>query len=121
MTVKRLSNTGDYTFGNSQLDFLSNSPETVAQVIKTALLLWLGEWYLDVTLGMPWIQGVLGKHNQSIADVTVQDYILGVQGVTAIQQYLSIAQEDIRKYLATARIDTQYGTTPIQVANQQQL
>lgn len=118
MRVKRLSPSGDYTFGNSQLDFLANSPECVAQVVQTSLLLWLGEWYLDLTVGMPWIQAVLGKHNQATADVTAQDYILGVQGVTNIENYTSVAETDLRKYGAAAKIDTIYGTTALQVANQ---
>ncbi|MDH4163334.1 MAG: hypothetical protein OEW15_11695 [Nitrospirota bacterium] len=121
MRVKQLSPTGDYTFGNSQLNFLANSPECVAQVVYTSLLLWLGEWYLDLTVGMPWVQGVLGKHNQATADVTVQDYILGVQGVTAIETYTSIAQTEQRKYLATSRIDTLYGPTDLDVTNQRDL
>lgn len=119
MTVRKLSSTGDFTFGASQLNFLSNSPEAVAQVIQTSLLLWLGEWYLDLTKGMPWIQGVLGKHNQATADVTVQDYILQVQDVTDISQFSSIAQGDARKYSASARVDTTFGTTPVQIANSQ--
>lgn len=118
MTVRKLSVTGDYSFGSSQLDFLSNSPQAVAQVVQTSLLLWLGEWFLDLTQGMPWIQGVLGKHNQSTADVTVQDYILGIQGVTDIQTFTSIGNGDLRKYSASARINTLYGPTDIQVANQ---
>lgn len=117
MTVRTLSPTGDMTFGQSELNFLSNSPATVAQVVQTSLLLWLGEWYLDLTLGMPWIQGVLGKHNQETADVTVQDYILNIQGVTDIEEYASIDQQNIRLYKATSTIDTLYGPTPIDVAN----
>ncbi len=117
MRVRRLSPTGDFTFGASQLNFLADSPEAVAQIVQTSLLLWLAEWYLDLTKGMPWIQGVLGKHNLATADVTVQDYILQVQDVTDISQFSSIAQEDTRKYLASARIDTTFGPTSIQVAN----
>lgn len=117
MTVRKLSPTGDFTFGQSQLNFISNSPQTVAQVVMTSLKLWLGEWYLDVTLGMPWIQGVLGKNNQSTADITVQDYILGVQGVTDISKYASIDDQSTRKYSATCTIDTLYGSTPIDVEN----
>ena len=117
MTVRQLSPTGDFTFGQSQLNFLSNSPQAVAQVVQTSLLLWLGEWYLDQTLGMPWIQGVLGKHNQATADITVQDYILGVQGVTDITKYASIDQQDPRLYKAAGTLDTLYGRTPIDIAN----
>lgn len=117
MTVRKLSPLGDFQFGNSQLDFESNTPAAVAQVVKTSLLLWLGEWYLDVTVGMPWIQGVLGKHNRSTADVTVQDYILNVQGVTSIESYESIEQSDPRKYEASGRINTVYGPTAVNVEN----
>lgn len=117
MIVRQLSPTGDFTFGASQLNFLANSPAAVAQVVQTSLLLWLGEWYLDTTAGMPWIQGVLGKHNAETADVTVQDYILGVQGVTDISSYASVAQQPERDYFATATIDTLYGPTPVQIAN----
>lgn len=118
MTVRQLSPTGDFRFGNSQLDFISNTPATVAQVVQTSLLLWLGEWYLDVSLGMPWIEGVLGKHNQATADVTVQDYILNVQGVIDIASYNSEDIRDERRYLAQTNLDTLYGPTPLTILNQ---
>lgn len=118
MTVRKLSPTGDFTFGASQLNLMSNSPATVAQVVQTSLLLWLGEWYLDVTKGMPWLQGVLGKHNKETADVTIQDYILGVQGVTDIQDYVSIGEQPQRLYTGQCRVNTIYGPTPVEIANQ---
>lgn len=118
MRVRQLSPTGDFTFGASQLNFLINSPACVAQVVRTSLLLWLAEWYLDISAGMPWIQGVLGKHNQDTADLTVQDYILGIQGVTDISRYESIGQQPQRLYLAQTTIDTQFGPTNVQVTNQ---
>lgn len=117
MRVRQLSPTGDMTFGASQLNFLVNSPATVAQVVKTSLLLWLGEWYLDTSVGMPWVQGVLGKHSLDTADVTVQDYILSVQGVTDISEYVSASIQPERVYSASATIDTAYGPTPVQIAN----
>lgn len=118
MRVRKLSPTGDFTFGGGQLNYLVDSPACVGQVVKTSLLLWLGEWYLDTTVGMPWIQGVLGKHNQDTADLTVQDYILQVQGVTDISNYTSVGEQPQRNYVARAVIDTQYGPTPVDVSNQ---
>jgi hypothetical protein len=118
MRVRKLSPTGDFTFGSSQLNFLVNTPAAVGQIVKTSLLLWLGEWYLDTSVGMPWIQGVLGKHNLATADLTVQDYILGVPGVTDISVYTSVGEQPQRVYLANCSIDTQYGKTQVQVANQ---
>lgn len=118
MRVRQLSPTGDYQFGNSQLDFIANSPATVAQVVKTSLLLFLGEWYLDITLGMPWFEGVLGKNNQETADATVQDYILNVQGVTDIASFASKDERDIRHYSAQATLNTLYGPTALQISDQ---
>lgn len=117
MTVRKLSSTGDFTFGGGSANFYSNVPAAVGQVVGTSLLLFLGEWFLDQTIGMPWLEGVLGKHNQATADVTVQDYILGVQGVTDISSYGSIDNQDNRKYTASATIDTIYGPTPVQISN----
>jgi hypothetical protein len=118
MRVRALSPTGDYTFGNGALNFLIDIPEAVGQIVQTSTLLWLGEWYLDTTQGMPWIQGVLGKHNQSTADITVQDFILNITGVTDVQNFESAADTVNRKYSASLDIDTVYGTTPVQIANQ---
>jgi hypothetical protein len=118
MIVRKLSPTGDFTFGASQLNFLVNSPAAVGQVVRTSFLLWLGEWYLDTTLGMPWIQGVLGKHNQATADVTVQDYALSVTDVTDISAFTSIDTPDVRLYTASMTIDTLYGKTAVQITNQ---
>ena len=118
MRVRKLSSTGDMTFGNGLLDFWIDQPEAVAQVVQTSYLLWLGEWYLDVTLGMPWIQGVLGKHNQQTADVTVEDYGLGIQGVLDITNFSSSSDQDPRLYTASFLLDTIYGQTPVEIANQ---
>lgn len=117
MTLRQLSPIGDFKFGNSQLDFISDSPATVAQVVQTSLRLWLGEWFLDNTLGMPWIEGVLGKHTQEIADITVQDYILNVQGVTDIASFISEDLRDTRRYQATVKLNTIYGPTELEIAN----
>jgi hypothetical protein len=117
MTVRKLSSTGDMTFGSSQLNLMSNTPQTVAQVVQTSFLLWLGEWYVDTSLGMQWIQGVLGKHNQTTADLTVQNYALGIQGVVDISNFSSVDTQDNRNYLASLTIDTIYGPTPVQIAN----
>lgn len=118
MTVRLMSATGDMVFGNSQLDFISDTPAVVGQIVGTSLQLWLGEWYLDVAVGMPWIEGVLGKNNQATADVTVQDFILNIQGVTDISSFVSIADDDARNYEASCYIDTIYGRTPLQISTQ---
>ncbi|MFW3086591.1 hypothetical protein ACN6UI_27150, partial [Klebsiella aerogenes] len=55
MRYRREDDDGDYTFGQGDDTWLVNSPEAVAQAIKTRFLLWYGEWFLDTTEGTPWI------------------------------------------------------------------
>ena len=100
------------------LDFWVDQPEGVAQVVQTSLLLWLGEWSFDLTQGMPWIETVLGKFNEATADASVQDYVLGVEGVTGIENFLSASDQNTRRYTATFDLDTEYGETQAQIANQ---
>jgi hypothetical protein len=118
LRVRKLSPSGDMTFGASQLNFLIDTPAAVGQIVQTALLLWYGEWYLDITLGMPWIEGVLGKHNQATADTTVQDYILQLTGVTNIENFQSQNNQANRLYTATMNLDTEFGETEVAIANQ---
>jgi hypothetical protein len=115
MRVRALSPTGDYTFGASQLNFLVDSSAAVAQLVKTALLLWLGEWSYDISQGMPWFEDVIGKHSQATADLAIQNYILGIQGVTDITQFQSAVNAEGRTYVVTLFIQTQFSETPVQV------
>ncbi len=117
MRVRKLTALNDYSFGNGQLDFFINEPAAVGQVVKTSLLLWLGEWFPDTLVGCPYLQGVLGKYSQANADVVLQDYILQQQGVVDIQNYQSLANPDSRKLSVSLDLDTIYGPTPVQVAN----
>lgn len=117
MRYRKLSADDDYVFGNSQLDFYRDVPEAVAQSAKTRLLLWLGEWFLDVEEGTPFMQGILGKYSQTVADTTIQDRVLNGQGVVDIQNYESIKDADNRSLSVAFDLDTIYGPTAVQVAN----
>lgn len=134
MRYRQLSAVGDMTFGASQLNFLVDSPSTVAQAVQTNLQLWLGEWYLNTTDGTPYPEGVIGYHSQATADATIQAQILSiavtisstnvpsgatpgqsVQGVTTIDNYLSTIDPTSRAYSASCIINTIYGPTPLQI------
>jgi len=116
MRYRVLSSTGDYTFGQGQANFLIDSPETVAQVVQTSLLLWLGEFFLDVTAGIPYPEGILGKHSQSQADQTIIAYIESLQGVNGVENYSSTINPETRAYQSLgATLNTIYGPTPISI------
>lgn len=117
MRYRKLSPLGDYVFGNSEQDFYKDTPEAVGQSVETRLRLWLGEWFLNADEGTPYIQGVLGKHSQALADATIQDRVLNTTGVTGIEDYESSINGDTRKISVYFKLNTIFGPTTVQVSN----
>lgn len=107
MRYRKLSPTGDYTFGQGNQDFLVNTPETVAQAVQTRLLLLTGEWYLDQTEGTPYATQILGTNTRATRDLAVKRRILQTPGVKSLLSYASQVVD--RKFSVQAKIDTVYG------------
>ena len=105
--------TGDRIFGGSQAAFFQNDPVGVAQVVQTRLALWLGQWFLNVDDGMPWLTKVLGKYTASVRDATIRDRILSTPGVIGIASYASQFDPQTRKFFVQATINTAYGVAQI--------
>lgn len=116
-SVRKLSPTGDFVFGNGLNDFYKDVPEYTGQIVETSLLLFLGEWYLDTTAGVPYFNGVLGKHSQSLADATIQDAVLGVDTVVDIRNYQSTLNPDERSLSIEFTVDSAFGPTVVQMEN----
>jgi hypothetical protein len=115
MRYRKLSASGDYTFGHGSGNFYANSPSTVGQLVKTNLLLWQGEWFLDQTTGVPYAGSVLGKNTQSLYDIVIQAAVLGTEGVTQIMSYASSINLKTRRLTVNMTLNTAYGvvTSPI--------
>jgi hypothetical protein len=109
MRVRAMDANGDYTFGSGSGNFLVNSPQAVIQCVLTALKLWQGEWFLDITAGMPWDTEVLGFNTGSLYDTAVRNTILAVQGVTGIVAYSSSLNAATRALSIEVEISTAYG------------
>ena len=113
MRYRKLTADGDYTLG-SGADFLANSPETVAQAVRTRLDLWSGEWFINTADGTPWPDDILGKRFQrSNPDSAIKSRILGTPGVTELVEYSSAFDGETRKFSVAAKINTDYGTATI--------
>lgn len=116
MRYRKLSSTGDYSFGHGQLDFLINSPAAVAQAVETTLKLFQGEWYLNVNDGTPYLEGVVGMHSKAEADATILNVIQSVQGVQNIQNFQSVLDPSTRSYRTiSGTLNTIYGPTQLQI------
>jgi hypothetical protein len=113
MLYRKLDSNDDYSFGQGKLNFYQDIPIAVAQAVKTRLRLWLSEWFLDITEGMPWIDGVLGKAGKESSDLAIREHILETQGVLEIIEYNSSINVDERIFKVDVEIDTIYG--PIKI------
>lgn len=112
MRYRALSADGDYTFGQGNQNFLIDTPDAVAQAVKTRLLLMTGEWFLDKTEGTPYATEILGTGTAPFYDQAIRQRILDTQGVTGIAKYSSRAVN--RRLSVAATINTIYGQVPVQ-------
>ncbi|MEI9625786.1 hypothetical protein [Phytobacter diazotrophicus] len=113
MRYRREDDNGDYTFGQGDDTWLINSPEAVAQAIKTRFELWYGQWFLDTTEGTPWIQSVLGKQRPEVYNLAIRQRILETAGVNSITAFDTTVNTSTRRVLFTATVETLYGTTTV--------
>lgn len=114
MRYRALDANGDYVSGTGA-DFLVNSSAAVAQAVKTSLALFAGEWFLDITAGMPWTTEVLGKYTSNYFDPVIKAQILDVSGVLAITSYASTWTAANRNLSVSVSIVTIYGDTSLDV------
>lgn len=113
MRYRREDADGDYTFGQGDNTFLVNSPETVAQAVKTRFNLWRGQWFLDTAAGTPYIQSILGKQPPDVYNLAIRQHILETQGVSSIISFDTTVDSKTRRVLFASTIDTIYGTATV--------
>lgn len=103
---------GDMTFGRGINNFLADSPTAVAQAVLTRLCLWQGEWFLDTTIGMPWLQQVLGKSvaiSGNVPDSAIRTIILNTPFVVRIEDYASSFDHSSRNFTVGCKVTTAFG------------
>lgn len=106
MRYRKLDTANDMTFGHGGADYLVDNAAAVAQAVRTALLLFQGEWFLDTTVGVPWLQKITGYGTAPTYDLILRTAILAVQGVTGIVSYNSVRNG--RQLLVTVTVSTEF-------------
>jgi hypothetical protein len=103
---------GDMVFGRGAADFLVDSPAAVGQAVLTRLMLWQGEWFLDLAAGTPWLQQVLGKpRGPGIPDQAIRAIIINTPYVTAVNDFAAYYNSTQRSLSISCIIDTAFGRT----------
>lgn len=92
-------------------DFLLiDNAERVAQQIKVKLLTFLGEWFLDNTWGVPYLEYILVKQpNQELIKQILSEQILSVDDVKSLNALELDYQVKVRTLIINYEVSTEYG------------
>ena len=111
MRVRRLNDDGDLVTRGKM--FLSER-DAIAQTIETRLRLFLGEYFRDITDGMPWFQQILGKfENINAVEAVIRNRIVRSPGVIRLLSFSMEYDLDARELAIYAYVLTQYGEMDI--------
>lgn len=117
MRYRKLDSFGDYSFGQNQNDYYRDVPAAVGQAVQTRILLWLGEFFLNIDEGTPFLEGILGKKSQEQADSTIRARIVSTTGYVNTDSYVSQINPVTRLMTVQTTINTIYGPTKVQINN----
>ena len=111
MLIRKRDENGDIYIGHSLVDFLSGD-QAIAELLKRRIMLWLGEWFLNVTEGVDWAN-ILGCRPAQVIylERQMRSVILGTQGVESIQSYDQTFDHRTDGASVTASILTENNTT----------
>lgn len=92
-------------------DFLLiDNAERVAQQIKVKLLTFLGEWFLDTTWGVPYLEYILVKQpNQELIKQILSEQISSVDDVKSLNALELDYQVKVRTLTINYEVSTEYG------------
>lgn len=92
-------------------DFLLiDNAERVAQQIKVKILTFLGEWFLDTTWGVPYLEYILVKQpNQELIKQILSEQISSVDDVKSLNALELDYQVKIRTLIVNYEVSTEYG------------
>ena len=101
--------TGDLLMRDYDLLIIDNA-ERVAQQILITLRFWLGEWFLDTTQGVPYLEYILVKNpNENHIRQILTEAILSVEGVQTLNDMELDFDVRERKLAVAYTATTDYG------------
>ena len=102
-------NTSDIVLQNGDILMIDNA-ERVAQQIQITLRFWLGEWFLNTTDGVPYLEYILVKQpNMAHIRQILTEQIQSVEGVKAVTDMELTFDQRERRLLVEYTADTDYG------------
>lgn len=83
----------------------------VGASIRHRLLMMFGEFFLDISDGMPWFQAVLGKKAQDTAEFAIKQRIATAPGVVQITRFNFDFDRDSRRIRVDCSVLSVYNET----------
>lgn len=91
---------------------LCTGSSAIAQDVLQQLQVFLGEWFLNTSLGLPWLQQILVKQpNIDVIDGLIQNAILAVDGIDQLITYNYTFDSPSRTLSITFQATTYNGQT----------
>jgi hypothetical protein len=116
ITTKGDPNYGDIQFLNGDLVLLDSAdpiqgPQEILQNVMINLRIFLGEWFMDNTLGVPWFQQILVKNpDQGAIDAIIIKTITDTPGIIQLISYSSTIDTASRGMTIQFKAQTTSGT-----------
>ena len=67
---------------------LVRDAKAVGEHVRQRLMTYTGEWFLDTTTGVPWLDEIMGKgYDPALAEAVVKEKILDTHGVKEITSF----------------------------------
>lgn len=100
---------GDLVLNNGDL-VINSGVEAVRQNIIQKLKTYLGEWFLDNRIGVPYYEQILIKNpKQGNVDAIFQNVILSTPGVLSLDRYRTVFDTTQRRYELSFHVTTTEG------------
>lgn len=118
IAMRNLGPNRDPLYGGGFNNFLYDL-DAVAQLIQTRLLLFEGEWWQDLTDGLPLFQSILGVagagKNSAAVSQLIQKRILGTPFVESLSDVQTSYQPTQRTFVFQCFVQTTFGTLQVNI------
>lgn len=115
MSTLKLAGNNDIEISDNTLKIITDIDE-IAQLLKTRLKLYRGEWFLNTSVGVPWLQEVLGKVNtKNGIESIIKDEILKTPGVRSLESFELDIDTVNRSLTVTFKVNTGSGILDLEV------
>lgn len=109
MRVRRLDSNHDWTFGQGFSSY-ANQSEAIAQCVQTRLWSFMGDWFLDLEHGLPWLEQMERAVNLAELEMRIKRAVLEIEGVKQITSYRTEFEANSRRFTVFIGYLDIYGT-----------